>query len=96
MERGQKTDQKFEWTPSEFLRCRSRVQGEPPSKTTTSSAPRSVAHGTIRSDECESKNASEPLRIEQKGSIEVIKGPLRHSPKRYGEKSRGKKVRGPQ
>ena len=53
MESGQWTDQKFEWTPFQSLRCRSREHEsrgrESPSKTLMSSEPRLDTHAATQS-----------------------------------------------
>ena len=89
MESGHWTDQKFEWTPFQSLRCRLREREsrgrESPGKTLMSSEPRLDAQIAMQSRttrehkhtqiaaERESKNASEPLRMEQKGWIEEMR-----------------------
>ena len=55
----------------------------------TRSEPRLDAHQIAA--ECESKNASEPLRMEQKGWIEEVRWSTRRWPKRYEAESGGKK-----
>ena len=99
--------------PTQSLRCRLREHEsrgrESPSKTLMSSEPRSDAQVAMQSKtrkehrhtqiaaRRESKNASEPLRIEQKGWIEEMRCLTRHWPKRYGDESRGRRgVTGPQ
>ena len=84
MESGQWTDQKLVWTPFRSLPCRLREhesRGRESSKTLMSSEPRLDAQVAMQSKttkvhrhtqiaaECESKNASELLRMEQKGWI---------------------------
>ena len=70
---GQLTDQTFEWTPLQSLRCRLREHEsrgkESPSKKLMSSKSKTTKehrHTQIAA-ECESKNAPELLRMEQKG-----------------------------
>ena len=80
MESGQWTDQKFEWTPFQSLRCHLREhesRGENHQRLNAQVAMQSKTtkehRHTQTAAECESKNASELLRMEQKDWIEEMR-----------------------